>query len=64
MGGDSSVYDKNKNILYRNLIRENEFIFQDDKTLYHYVTPIVYSGFNIVDEFGYRDIIGLDITIL
>ena len=64
MGGYSSVYDTDQKEIFRTLLREDEYLFQDDKTLYHYVTPIVYSGFNIVDEFGYRDIIGLDITII
>ena len=64
MGGYSSVYNKNKEILYRTLIEENEFLFHDDKILYHYVTPINYSGKYPDKEFGYRDIIGLDINIL
>ena len=63
-GGYSSVYNKNKEILYRTLIEENEFLFQDDKILYHYVTPINYSDQYPDKEFGYRDIIGLDINIL
>ena len=50
--------------IIKTLLSEYEYLFQYDYTLYHYVTPISYSGFNALDEFGYRDIIGLDIKIL
>ena len=63
-GGTSSVYDNNLVLLYDTLLLENEFIFQDDKSLYHYVTPIQYSKINSNEPIGYRDIIGLDIQIL
>jgi len=36
-GGYSSIYDKNKKRLDTYLLTEDEFIFQDDKNLYHYV---------------------------
>ena len=64
IGGISSIYDTNKLLINETLLRENEFIFQDDKSLYHYVTPIEYFNENNEDPFGYRDIIGLDIQIL
>ena len=63
-GGTSSIYDNNLNLIYDTLLRENEFIFQDDKSLYHYVTPIQYSKIHSSELIGYRDIIGLDIQIL
>ena len=63
-GGTSSIYDNNLNLIYDTLLRENEFIFQDDKSLYHYVTPIQYSKIHSSEQIGYRDIIGLDIKIL
>ena len=63
-GGTSYIYDNNLDYLYTALLKENEFIFQDDKSLYHYITPIQYSNIHSDDPFGHRDIIGLDITIL
>ena len=63
-GGTSSIYDNNLNLIYDTLLRKNEFIFQDDKSLYHYVTPIQYSKIHSSEQIGYRDIIGLDIKIL
>ena len=46
------------------LLQEDELIFQDDKMLYHYVTPITYLGRDSLDPIGYRDLIGCDITII
>ena len=39
-------------------------ILQDDKILYHYVSPIRYLPCVTCIPEGYRDIIGLDIEIL
>ena len=60
IGGKSIIYNENKNKIYETIINNNEFIFQEDKNLWHYVTPIeTYdSNYN-----GIRDIIGLDIKI-
>ena len=60
IGGKSIIYNENKNKIYETIINNNEFIFQEDKNLWHYVTPIeAYdSNYN-----GIRDIIGLDIKI-
>ena len=63
-GGTSSVYDNNLVLLYDTLLLENEFIFQDDKSLHNYVTPIQYCQSHSDEPIGYRDIIGLDIQIL
>ena len=58
-GGESIIYDKNKKQIDQIVLKKDEGIFQDDKKLWHYVTPIK----NERDNVGYRDIIGLDIII-
>ena len=63
-GGESIVYDddnknKNKNKIYNTILEKGEGIFQDDKRLWHYVTPITTDN----NYIGIRDIIGLDIKI-
>jgi hypothetical protein len=63
-GGVSSVYNNRKDQIYRTMLGEDEFIFQDDRVLYHYVTPIRYHLSDGFEEYGYRDLLGLDITIL
>jgi len=63
-GGVSSIYDSNIKLLDEFTLKENDFIFQDDKNLYHYVTPIQYTESNSYLGQGYRDIIGIDIKIL
>jgi len=63
-GGISELYDMNKKRIYKTTLTENEFIFQDDRNLYHYVSPINYLLYDSIEPYGYRDIIGLDITIL
>ena len=60
-GGTSKIYDSDKNILESIILKENKFIFQNDKTLYHYITPIKCYDDNYL---GFRDIIGLDINII
>jgi len=60
-GGVSKIYDLDKNILESVILKENKFIFQNDKTLYHYITPIECYDDNYL---GFRDIIGLDINII
>tara|TARA_B100001057_G_C22820930_1_gene939376 strand:+ start:474 stop:1190 length:717 start_codon:yes stop_codon:yes gene_type:complete len=60
-GGVSKIYDLDKNILESVILKENKFIFQNDKTLYHYITPIKCYDDNYL---GFRDIIGLDINII
>ena len=58
-GGESIIYDENKNQIDQIILKHGEGIFQNDKKLWHYVTPIQSKR----DYVGYRDIIGLDITI-
>jgi len=60
-GGISDIYDMDKNLLKFVILNENELIFQNDKKLYHYVTPIECSN---KDYLGFRDIRGLDINIM
>tara|TARA_Y100001958_G_C21196533_1_gene523790 strand:- start:269 stop:946 length:678 start_codon:yes stop_codon:yes gene_type:complete len=64
-GGYSSIYDNNKNRLDTYLLNNNDFIFQNDKDLYHYVSPIYYQPLTdaTVNE-GYRDIVGIDIKFI
>ena len=63
-GGISSIYDSDIKLLDTILLKENDFIFQDDKNLYHYVTPISFHQDDNLDDIGLRDIIGLAIKIL
>ena len=64
-GGESYVYNLEKNeVLFSTTLEENEFIFQDDVNLRHYVTPIQYLLKDSITSHGYRDIIGLDINII
>jgi len=61
-GGESIVYDdKNKNKIYNTTLEKGEGIFQDDKRLWHYVTPVTTNNNYI--GIGIRDILGLDITL-
>lgn len=63
-GGVSSIYNNRKEQIYRTVLEGGEFIFQDDRFLYHYVTPINYYLSDGFEEYGYRDLLGLDITIV
>lgn len=58
-GGENIIYDKDKNQIDQITLKHGEGIFQNDKKLLHYVTPIQSKR----EYVGYRDIIGLDITI-
>ena len=60
-GGISEIYDLNKNIIDSVILKDKELIFQNDKILYHHITPIE-CFYN--DYLGFRDIIGLDINII
>ena len=60
VGGESMIYDNDKKLIYKNTLNIDNGIFQDDKSLYHYVTPIQ-SVDNLI---GYRDILGIDIDII
>lgn len=60
IGGESMIYDIDKKLLYKNTFNIDNGIFQDDKNLYHYVTPIQ----SVDNRIGYRDILGIDIDII
>ena len=63
-GGISSVYDNKKKEIHRSILYNNDFMLIDDKELYHYVTPIKYYESDGFEEYGYRDLLGLDIEII
>lgn len=58
--GVSSIYDPNKKFIYSTNLEEGEFIFQEDRHLWHDITPIK-SDNNYI---GYRDILGFDLKII
>ena len=64
VGGHSSVFNNKKEMIYETLLKEDELLFQCDKTLYHYITPIEYLSCDSIAPHGYRDILGLDINII
>jgi hypothetical protein len=55
----SVVYDSNKRPVYSTCLDEGEFIFQDDRSLWHDITPIEC----IPGYVGYRDILGFDFLV-
>ena len=59
-GGESILYDVYKNEIYRTILYSGEGIFQEDRKLWHFVTPIK----SIDNCVGYRDILGIDISII
>lgn len=63
-GGISYIYDNNKNEIYNCILNKNDFTFMSDKNLYHYVSPIEYYISDGFEEYGYRDLLGLDINII
>ena len=63
-GGNSIIYDKDKNEIYENKLNKYEFILQDDRELYHYVSPVEYFESDGFEGYGHRDILGLDINII
>ena len=63
-GGMSHIYDNDKNEIYKCLLEKYDFTFMNDKDLYHYVSPIEYYRSDGFEEYGYRDLLGLDIHIV
>ena len=63
-GGMSHIYDNDKNEIYKCLLEKYDFTFMSDKDLYHYVSPIEYYRSDGFEEYGYRDLLGLDIHIV
>ena len=60
VGGESMIYNNDKKLIHKKLLHSDNGIFQDDKELYHYVTPIQSYG----NYIGYRDILGIDIDVI
>jgi len=62
VGGESIIYSSDKKkIAMRETLMKNEFVFQEDRELWHYVTPVQCQDST---QLGIRDIIGLDITFV
>lgn len=58
--GHSVIYDPQLEPIYKTQLDEGEFIFQDDKELWHDITPIKAKH----SFLGYRDILGFDFKII
>ncbi len=63
-GGESIVYAEDKKTeLLRRTLMPGEGIFQDDRKLWHYVTPIKEDS-SMPPEYGHRSILGFDFDIV
>ena len=58
--GETTIYDKTKTPLYKTKLELGEFIFQEDRELWHDISPISTSE----NYLGYRDILGFDLKII
>jgi hypothetical protein len=59
IGGESIIYNENKELQYKTILNNQEGIYQEDRQQWHYVTPI-----NIhKDKIGFRDLLGIDILL-
>ena len=58
-GGDSIIYNKDKEEIYRTILYNGEGIYQEDKQQWHYIEPIQSMNHTL----GFRDILGIDIAI-
>ena len=58
-GGESVIYDEQKNMIYKTILQNQEGLFMEDVKQWHYVTPIECVGTGL----GFRDIVGLDIIL-
>jgi hypothetical protein len=64
VGGESIVYAPDKKTeIFRYTLAEGEGLFQDDKTLWHYVTPIKENPASPL-RYGHRSILGFDVEII
>jgi len=59
LGGESIIYDQNKMVTYKTILDDKEGIYQEDIKQWHYVTPIQLD----LPGIGFRDILGIDITL-
>ena len=65
-GGVSSIYTNEGKMIFMTTLMEDELLFQDNRELKHYVSPIEYMHRDEWDNRedigrGYRDIIGINI---
>ena len=58
--GKSIIYDSSKNLLDEYQLELGEFIYQEDRNLWHDITPIKAEN----NFYGYRDILGFDFKII
>ena len=58
-GGESIIYNKHKQMVYKTILDDKEGIYQEDTDQWHYVSPISTRGQGL----GFRDILGIDITL-
>jgi hypothetical protein len=63
-GGLSYIYDEDKKEINKELLNKYEFTLFNDTKLYHYVSPIKYYESDCFEQYGFRDILGLDIHIV
>jgi hypothetical protein len=64
LGGESIVYGPDKKTVYfGRTLAEGEGIFQTDKGLWHYVTPIRENP-AVPPDYGHRSILGFDMDIV
>ena len=59
VGGESIIYNGYKQMIYKTILEGKEGIYQEDLDQWHYVTPIVTHN----EGLGFRDILGIDITL-
>ena len=70
-GGDTVIYDTDTHFdqpadeLYRTTLEPSTLFFQDDRHLWHDVTPLHAAETNPPHTWlGYRDLLGLDVTVV
>lgn len=56
----SRIYNLEKELLWETVLEPGDFIFQDDKNLWHDIKPFQNTG----NYLGYRDILGFDFKII
>lgn len=64
MGGKNCIFDKDKNLIKTETLNDYDFTIIDDKNYYNFTTPIKYYLSDGFEEYGYRDILNINITII
>ena len=59
LGGESTIYDQNKEVSYKTKLSHGEGIYQEDIKQWHYVSPIECEQKGL----GFRDILGIDLIL-